>query len=126
MYRLRPVAEREFVFTNREIAEVMGYTWHGMVAIRKRYRPDFPKLPTTKHAVWNFMKRHKLTGRVGPKLHMSPLRREIVRIRQEEGLSCAKIGQRLGGMKKKAVEDHWYSYLKAIKLDPNYGKENDE
>ena len=109
-YRKRPISEREFLFTLKEVADLVGKHVNHVRNWSYQYYGDFPKLPTTKTAVWAFMLRHDL-----PQPHRPGKRRlEVVRLR-EEGLTWALIAARLG-ICRQVAQTHWNAYHRTLRL----------
>lgn len=112
MYRLQPVEEREFLFSMTEIARAARACIRAVYLWKQKHYADFPKPPTTKHAVWAFIQRHRRKT--------SRARIQVVELRKQ-GLSYSQIGERLG-MSKQGAHDHYHHYLAGLKKNPSYGE----
>ena len=111
-YRLLPLEEREFIFTLVEWFTVARVCKDTMKSYKKRYT-DFPRPPTTKHAVWAFMQRHHL-GLKGRTLPPSKRRMQVVELRRQ-GLTFEAIAQRLGMASRHNAKGHWKDYMTYLK-----------
>ena len=90
-YWRKPLAERQFVASIREFAEVAGVSEGCVRKWKKRYGYKFPEPPTTKTAVQNFARNLPKDGK--PRHVRLP---EVVRMREQRPpVSYEKIAKKL-------------------------------
>ena len=114
LYRQRPLSAREFIFSMGEWRAVAGINKATTQKYKRQYT-DFPRPPTTKHAIWAFLGRHRL-GRSGfPPGPPSPRRRQVIELRQK-GWTFRAIAAELGMSGPQAYR-HWKAYVYYLKWE---------